>query len=368
MRGAGVYVEAKGRRHEVDLTVAPDGLGIIAREGANRAFWAARDIRLANVLGNVTRLSHAPNDTPTGEIVELTDAALVGAVGRMALDLGKRHDQTPAALAKLVAMILGGVALLILVLIWLVPPLAGALTPIVPIGAERSLGELVEGQLRATLRPRASESDFHCRGRHPAGDQALARMTARLVAAGTFAVPPRVAVIDVPIPNAVALPGGQVFLMRGLIERARSAEEVAGVLAHEFGHVHHRHGMRRLLEAGTLAMVLAVAVGDLTGGVILTNAAAELMTAGYSRNAEREADLFTVDLLTRLGVDPSGLGALLGRIATQAGEARSPLASHPFTPDRVAAIEERLAGRRPTGAILSQEEWRALAGICGGTR
>lgn len=365
MRGNGTYIEASGARHAVELIVETRGLVIASTATPDRAFWAARDIRLASAMGSVTRLAHAPDDRPTGAFVEFVDPALIAAIGRMAPDLGKRHDQTPRALAKVAGLVIVGALLSLAFLFWSIPQLAGLFTPLVPIATEQRVGELVDGQLRATLRPRASERDFVCAGRNPAGDAALARMTARLVGDG-FAVPPRVAVADVAVPNAVALPGGRVYLMRGLIERARSAEEVAGILAHELGHVHHRHGMRRLLEAGALSLGLALVVGDIAGSAVLTRAAGEMIAAGHSRQSERDADRFAVDRLLALSIDPRGFGALLTRISAEAGgEQRSPLATHPFTPDRVAMIETRLAGRLPTQSILSTPEWQALRGICG---
>lgn len=153
--------------------------------------------------------------------------------------------------------------------------------------------------------------------------------------------------------NAFALPGGWVYLTRGLLALANREDEIAGVLAHEMAHVTERHAVRRVGAATPLAILFGVpsgilgmvspTLGGLVGGTgrVLSG----LALAPYSREQELEADRIGAGLAARAGWDPAALAeflgtleraeALTGRTATRS----SFFATHPSTPDRVASIE-----------------------------
>src|SRR5690606_18559669 len=123
--------------------------------------------------------------------------------------------------------------------------------------------------------------------------------------------------IDSPVVNAFALPGGHIYLTRGLIERTRSGAEFAGVLAHEIGHIAARHGVQKLqryLRTGSLVNVL---YETLLGGEpeLLRENSLQLATcvwsARHSRQDERDADRLAVHYLARSGVDPHAVLSLL---------------------------------------------------------
>ena len=68
------------------------------------------------------------------------------------------------------------------------------------------------------------------------------------------------------IPNAIALPGGKIYLFDGLLQKAASPDEIAGIIAHELGHAHHRHNMRTLIYNGGTSFLIGLLLGDITGG------------------------------------------------------------------------------------------------------
>ena len=109
-----------------------------------------------------------------------------------------------------------------------------------------------------------------------------------------FANPPasirrsRSAVLATPIPNAFALPGGKVYLFSGLLAKAENPDEIAGVLAHELGHLKHRDSTRNLIYNGGTSFLIGLLFGDVTGSGALIFASRSLMTASYSREAEAE--------------------------------------------------------------------------------
>ena len=152
--------------------------------------------------------------------------------------------------------------------------------------------------------------------------------------------------------NAFAVPGGWVYVTRGLLALSNREDEVAGVLAHEMAHVVERHAVRRAGAATPLAILFGVPSGILgivspsLGGIVggAGRLVSGLTLAPYSREQEREADRVGSALAARAGWDPSALADLLGtleRAETAAGSAptrSSFFATHPSTPDRVANI------------------------------
>lgn len=147
-------------------------------------------------------------------------------------------------------------------------------------------------------------------------------------------------------PNAFALPGGDIVITDELLALLKDEPDaVMTVLAHELGHVQHRHGLRMLLRAGAVSIVTSVIVGDFSS--LLAAAPALLATNAYSRDNERQADLYGRTLARAGGVDTSRMAIFFERLAERhkaAGES-SPLAiafsTHPADEERVKFFSER---------------------------
>jgi predicted Zn-dependent protease len=147
--------------------------------------------------------------------------------------------------------------------------------------------------------------------------------------------------------NAFAVPGGYIYVNRGVIERASNESELAGVLGHEIGHVVERHSiqqMERAQGANTLLSILYGAVLRRNPGTIEqagVQVAGSAVFAGYSRAAESEADRDGVAFLTRVGISPRGLPSffqkLLAEQHTNPSRVSQWFATHPTTQDRIAA-------------------------------
>lgn len=163
--------------------------------------------------------------------------------------------------------------------------------------------------------------------------------------------------------NAFALPGGYVYLSRGLLALAENEAEMAGVMAHEIGHVAARHSAQRYTR-GALAQG-GLALGTILAGVFggraaaeaaqqLGGAGAQAYLAGYSRDQEFQADELGVRYLARAGYDPKAMASFLEKLGRNdqlarklAGKAGQPdpatswFATHPRTPERVARAAEQ---------------------------
>jgi predicted Zn-dependent protease len=148
------------------------------------------------------------------------------------------------------------------------------------------------------------------------------------------------------------------------LQKAQNPDEIAGVIAHELGHVQHRDNLRKIIQTGGTSFLIGLLFGDVLGASTMIFATQSLLDASYSREAERGADDFAIDVMHKLGRSPKPMGELLFRITgAEAGKTITILTSHPLTEDRLALMKKE--DRPNTGPdILSANEWRALKGIC----
>lgn len=141
--------------------------------------------------------------------------------------------------------------------------------------------------------------------------------------------------------NAFALPGGQVFVLTGLLDRVGTDDDMLrGVMAHEIGHAVHRHGMRAVVRQAIYAILLSLMLGgadDLTK-IVVSNAS-DLDRLSHSRDMETDADLFAVEVLHRAGRSADGLAKFLESLDAQ--PVPELLSTHPDTQGRAKRIRER---------------------------
>jgi Zn-dependent protease with chaperone function len=159
-------------------------------------------------------------------------------------------------------------------------------------------------------------------------------------------ISPRVTTVTDTQVNAFALPGGEVFVLTGLLDRVKDDDDLLrGVLAHELGHAVHRHGVRSLVRNSVYGLAIAFVMGDLdTLTATLVAGASQLDRLSYSRSMEEEADQFGVDLLLRIGKDPEGLARFLESL--ESVPVPELLSTHPDSKERAKAIRERLKDRK----------------------
>ena len=179
------------------------------------------------------------------------------------------------------------------------------------------------------------------------------------------------AVLNSPEVNAFALPGGYIYVTRGLLALADTEAELAGVLAHEIGHVTARHAAQRHSHAVVTQIGQALAkIADQPVLNSLFSAGSQIYLSGYSREQEFEADTLGVRYLMRAGYAPQGMASFLGKLRDHAilsgeisGSGQDPdqfqlLATHPRTADRVqraltaAQVSPETGGRIARGPYL----------------
>jgi beta-barrel assembly-enhancing protease len=160
--------------------------------------------------------------------------------------------------------------------------------------------------------------------------------------------------------NAFAVPGGYVYVNRGLIDRATKMDELAGVLGHEIGHVTRRHSVKQMEQAQganvgvTLACVLTNVCGSQAAATAI-NVGGSALFAKFSRDDEAQADEEGVKNVVRAGIDPRGIPEmfriLLDERASSPSSVSSWFATHPLEEDRITATEAQIAKINP--AILN---------------
>lgn len=338
---------------EVSVTLIPSGLEVVEPPSGAARHWPYATLDSAEPLhvssGDVLLTSTADR----GMALFVADPAFVRALTARAPQLGTgarrwRHARPWIAIAVLLAAVTITFNLLDI-------SLPRAIASVLPDKLRSALGEdalqAITGRLAAC---------------HSAeGDRALDLLTARL-STGAEGAKFRIVVVDWSLFNAFAVPGEQIMLTRGLIAKAKSPDEVAGVLAHEMG-----HGLARDPEAGLIrALGLSAFVRLITGGSdnTLANMGLVLAQLSYTRGAERQADATALRLLKAARVSPRGLASFFAQASALEGKSDMGalggiLTTHPASEER-----QKLALAQvtyPTTPSLSDTDWKALRAICG---
>ena len=386
MRLNGHFMDGEtSRRQPVEVIPAAGALLIYGADRVLVGTWSYQGLKLVDeaLAGQPVRFRH----DEMGEALLAVDSHEILEHIERSGDVGFRKA---SAIRPTRAMLLFSVSLLmglIFLIWWGVPRLAAPLVRLIPFAWEKELGESVVHSLR--------EGRAFCANRE--GAAALAEMAGKLIAAAgpqytaagqqdtaagqqdtaagqqntaagaqrPTTLPLTVRVIPEKTVNAFAAPGGQVVLFSGLIEKAESPEEVAGVMAHEIAHAIERHPMQSMLRAAGVFLLVGLLVGDTsTLGTLASEGAKVLLVLSYSRDTEREADRIGMELLNKAGIRGDGLLDFFARLQGERGEeGRLPVlfASHPMHAERVERLKLLATG---TQAALSQKQWRALRDIC----
>ena len=342
----------------VEARIGEDGLQIDGEDGMPRATWRLDEVRLVDGpdasgairlgrRGGDARLSVADGDALRA--LELHCAHLHKSIG----------EETPwrviaiwsgAALAALAFLILG-----------VIPYLADHAAQWVSPRLEAQLGDqLADFVMSFTV---AKENKDRAECTNPKGRAALAAVIAPLEARLALRNKLRVRVINSKIVNAIALPGDEVLLFKGLIDFAKGPNEVAGVLAHEMGHLQLEHPTRLVIRESGTAFLVGLVMGDIFGGSAISIAGTGLMVTAFSRDAESAADAEAVTLMRQAGLDVAPFGAFFQRLDEKGdGEISIPfLRTHPPSDQRAKLIEAAPAGGRQA---LTPAAWQDLRAIC----
>lgn len=350
---------------------------------------AAQDVRAAlSTRGVVIRFDRAGSDLiwpyralATSEPLS-THAidALVSCVDQPGASLFIPHGQFARALAKVAPQLTTRAARRRAAApwLWVAAAVVGVFTfiSLAELSPARTLARLMPQTVRTTLGEQTIRSVTDSRRvcETPAGDAALQSMMQRLTRGLEGKQSFGVVVVDWDLVNAFATPGDRIVLTRGLIESAQSADEVAGVLAHEMGHATLLHPETSLVRVIGMSAAVELLLGG--GSGTLANLGVLLTQLSYTRQAEEEADVEALSLLERTGISAKGLGDFFRRVnklegaetsvktsvKTRSGGFMDMLRTHPPTEERIRRVAQ--AHKYRATPALTASDWNALRTIC----
>ena len=366
MAGAfrGNYLDGRSAaRRPASIRMAQTGLEVSLDDGA-RLWWPLREIRQTqgSYAGEQVRLERGQ---PFPEILLVDDPGFLTALHQTAPTFGRRfHD--PRRRRRRILLTIGAALASIgagaVLYMWGIPAGAGLLAAHVPVSWEERLGNAAVQELTGSLR-RCVDTE------REAAIMAIVNRLLEPVKGVPYTF--KVTVVNDSTVNAFAVPGGQIVLLRGLVERSRTPEELAGVLAHEIQHVLKRHATRLLLQHASTGLMLVAVSGDLTGVMAYGIESARVLgTLSYSRGLESEADSEGVRMLLAADVDPAGMIDFFEKLRATEGNLPSAtryLTSHPLAADRVDNLKKLVASiPHQSRPLQLNREWDDVKKICRG--
>ncbi len=367
-RGPAVYFDGtSSARNDVVVEAGPTGVRILAARSRDQATvldeWTYAELRRMSAPEGVLRLGRR-GETLLARL-EIRAPELAAAIEDRAEALDRGGAAERRLRRNVVALSLAAAASLVVTAVFGLPALASRIIPFVPLAVEHKLGDEIDKNIRGALDNQHLGAGFAC-GAAPsetAGRAALDRLVGKLEAVAALPFALHVEVVRRAEPNAMALPGGHIYVDDGLIAKAQTPDELAGVLAHEIGHVAHRDGTRTVLQTAGLSFLFGMMLGDFVGGGAVVIAARTVLKSSYSRRVEAAADAYSVDLMQKAGGDPHALAVILKRIVGDKNEGMKLLLDHPETKDRIAAIDAVAVTGAPV-PLLDAADWSALKQIC----
>lgn len=335
-----------------------------ANSGVILARWPSHELYLVPARRDEIRLG--ANDASNGARVVVQGQEHIGRIRATLPVLTQRQRAEQGRQIRLAALSSLALAAVIAAYILGVPLLASRLVQLVPPGWEEGIGQTVTSQIEASL---GGENGLALCDPDPqsTANRAISRFAEAALSKTNSPFMPEVRVVRSDIPNAFAVPGGRVYFFSALLNAARTQDEFAGVLAHELGHVAHRHGMEQLVSTAGTGLLVGFILGDMTGISVAAGLGATIIDARFSREAEHEADRFSVRVAQDFDFQPWALANLIARVAqvTSADRALALFNTHPLTDDRLAALT-RLGQDRPQGLEkpFTDAEWDAIRTMC----
>jgi beta-barrel assembly-enhancing protease len=355
-----VYLDGRSAaRQRATARIGRVALEITLADSNTRLLWPYREIRQTQgtYAGEHVRLERG------GDLSEALLVADVGFLSALRAAAPDTHFHNPARRRFRAGLIVvAGVAAIALgvgLYLFALPAVAAVAAERVPVQWEAKLGDAIVEHI-APVSARCVD------GERQARIDALAAAVLKPV--GTNGYTFRIAVADTPTVNALAAPGGAIVVFRGLLDRTDSAEELAGVLAHEFQHVLHRHATRAIFQHASAGILMAAVVGDVSAVVAFGLEGARMLgDLSMSRQAEAQADRDGMQMLHEAGIDTAGMVTFFEKLAELQGDPGRGkyLMSHPAPQERLATMRALSAQwPRPATRLLPGYDWNDIKSMC----
>jgi beta-barrel assembly-enhancing protease len=314
--------------------------------------------------GRPFRITHM--DHPGARLI-ISDKAAVDQILTAAPHL--RHGYyAPGHLKQVAIWTIGGLAALAATGYILFSVLPGMTARMLPESWRQAAGDQVEKMVVGSAKTCTS----------PAGLAAFDKMLKRLTSHDPALPKIKLTVYDMNLLNAFATPGNRIVFTKEILSKADGPDEIAGVLAHELGHIAYLHPEQSLVRVSGFEILASLFSGG--GGDTITSLAGLAAILRYSRSAETEADSFARETLAKSAVNTMAFKTFFEKLlkleggdtenettSTALDRVGSILSTHPDTRSRIAAIEPLPDGVTAIPS-LTAEEWKALQDICSQTK
>jgi len=346
---AAFYDGKSAVRHEVAVHLRDTALDIVTPTGEVVEQWLYGEVVFADQGSGGYRVAKVDSEAR----LVFKDVAAFEALRTHAPDLHTPHKRARRgmvmAIAATVAILIGGYLA--------TPVLTSAVVAMTPLSFEVKLGRNTANSIVELIG--GNDGKGVCES--SAGDLALAKIVEELARYTRPPVSYEVRVLDVKMVNAVALPGGYIFIFRGLLDAAKSQDELVGVLAHEMAHVDQRHPMQAMVRSYGISLLSDM----MFGGSAMGGVSSTLMSTSYSRDAEDAADTAAIATLHQANLSTQGLADFFDRLVAQEDDGGLGLPGFLSThPDTGARERRARAGKVQDREILGGSEWQALRDIC----
>lgn len=332
---------------EVDIAIRSDVLVLLDRQnGAQLAYWVVAEMTAIDSNDLNGEMTFRDRRHPEARLI-LSPSAERDLLLTAASHLRNWKRRERLAVTRTIGGItLAGLALILGCYVAL-PRLAIALVNMTPLQWDQKIGDPVRENILANMETCTD----------PAGQAALDQLGARLLPQEIAGLPLTLDVIRAKDVNAFALPGNHIVIYSGLIDTAQTPEMLAGVLAHEMGHLELRHPTRGVIEQLGLGAVIGLVAGNNAVGSI----GRVMAGLSYTRDMERQADAEAIALLHRANIRADGLAAFF-RILKKDEKTHMPaiLSDHPGLDERAAATRQDSQGE----PAMSPADWQAIKSIC----
>ena len=352
------YDGQQSARHRVTIRLAPSGM-IIQKEGGDTVFWPYAEITQASDQYTKKHVCFE-RGAFIPETIVIEDRTFLSSFQAIVTS-NYCHFHFPVPLSRrigllAVAMLLS-IAAIVAVILWGIPAIANALTPFVPSSWEVALGKTVVAQLAPPTQQCTNQ-----RLRHET--QTILR---RLLSPSHSSYDFHLTIVNGKAFNAFALPGGEIVVVRPLLQATQIPTELAGVLAHGAQHILLRHTTNALLRDMSLAMLIGALFGDISGvSAFAVQAARTFSTLHYNREMEEEADEEGLRLLQRANINPYGMIRFFETMKDREEHMEIPayLSTHPATEDRIIKLRSLLKDRIPSQEIIGEGDWNETKNLC----
>ncbi len=341
-------------RRRVRVTVTMMRLHIADEAGRTLDEWSFSGLRLAEEIYNPSqpvRLSHREKGDAR---LFLSSQEILDRLAGQAPGLRRRRSLKRRILIQ-AGIGLAALGILTAVVLAALPYAADSLARFVPRRWEYSIGSGFMATLEERFPP--------CTGL--GGRTALASLARRIAGKQDALSRVRIRVLRSRIPNAFALPGGHIGIFEGLISFIESPEELAGVLAHEMAHAALRHPMKSILRQSGYRLIFSAMAGDASMfGSSAAKLTETLLNLSFTREAERESDRISIDMLNRAGIRSYGLPRFLKRLhqADSRNTSRGGyFSTHPAPEERARAMRSWV---RDGNSAMTAGEWEAVQRMC----